>query len=157
MKAKVLVAQSCPTLCDPMDCSLPDSSVCGILQTRILEWIAIPFCRVSSQPMDRSMGLLHCSWILYCLSHQGSPMIFIIRPTLICRTSLLFLLLLLLSLFLAFYVTSPDLPFYSLILSSAEVVFCVFVSMTIFFISIIFIHLFLKSISFLLLFWIVLF
>ena len=39
----VLVAQSCPTLCDPMDFSLPGSSVCGILQARILEWIAIPF------------------------------------------------------------------------------------------------------------------
>ena len=36
-----LVAQSCPTLCDPMDCSLPDSSVHGILQVRILEWVAM--------------------------------------------------------------------------------------------------------------------
>ena len=39
----VLVAQSCLTLCHPMDFSLPGSSVCGILQARILEWIAIPF------------------------------------------------------------------------------------------------------------------
>ena len=38
----VLVAQSCPTLCDPMDYSPPDSSVHGILQARILEWVAIP-------------------------------------------------------------------------------------------------------------------
>ena len=38
-----LVAQSCLTLCDPMDCSLPGSSVYGILQARILEWAAIPF------------------------------------------------------------------------------------------------------------------
>ena len=38
VKMKVLVVQSCPTLCDPMDCSLPNSSVHGILQTRILEW-----------------------------------------------------------------------------------------------------------------------
>ena len=37
------VAQSCPTLWDPMDCSLPGSSVHGILQARILEWVAIPF------------------------------------------------------------------------------------------------------------------
>ena len=37
---KVKVAQLCPALCDPMDCSLPDSSVCGILQARILEWVA---------------------------------------------------------------------------------------------------------------------
>ena len=42
---KVLVAQSCLTLCDPMDCSLPGSSVHGILQARILEWVAIPFSR----------------------------------------------------------------------------------------------------------------
>ena len=40
MKVKVLAAQSCPTLCDPMDCSLPSSSVHGLLQTRILEWVA---------------------------------------------------------------------------------------------------------------------
>jgi len=45
------VAQSCPTLCNPMDCSLPGSSVCGIFQARILEWVAISFRR-SSQPRD---------------------------------------------------------------------------------------------------------
>ena len=39
----VLIAQLCPTLCDPMDYSQPASSVCGILQARILEWLAIPF------------------------------------------------------------------------------------------------------------------
>ena len=44
----VLVAQSCPTLCDPMDCSPPGSSVHGILQARILEWVAISFSRGSS-------------------------------------------------------------------------------------------------------------
>ena len=38
----VMCAQSCPTLCDPMDCSLPRSSVHGIFQARILEWVAIP-------------------------------------------------------------------------------------------------------------------
>ena len=46
------VAQSCPTLSDPMDCSLPGSSVHGILQTIVLEWIAIPFSRGSSRPGD---------------------------------------------------------------------------------------------------------
>ena len=46
---KVLVSQSCSTLSDPMDCSLPGSSVHGILQARMLEWIAIPFSRRSSQ------------------------------------------------------------------------------------------------------------
>ena len=39
----VIVAQLCPTLCDPMDCSPPDSSVLGIFQVRILEWVAISF------------------------------------------------------------------------------------------------------------------
>ena len=53
-KVKVLVAQSCPTLCDPMDCSPLGSSVHGILQARILEWIAIPFSRGSSWPRDRT-------------------------------------------------------------------------------------------------------
>ena len=46
---KVLVAQLCPTLCNPMDCSLLGSSVYGISQARILEWVAIPFSRGSSQ------------------------------------------------------------------------------------------------------------
>ena len=45
-----LIAQSCPTLWDPMDCSLSGSSVHGILQRRILRWVAIPFSRVSSWP-----------------------------------------------------------------------------------------------------------
>ena len=44
----VSVAQSCPTLCNSMDCCLPGSSVHGILQARILEWVAIPFSRGSS-------------------------------------------------------------------------------------------------------------
>ena len=50
MKVKVLVTQSCPTLCNPVDCSLPGSSVCEILQARILEWVAISFSRGSSGP-----------------------------------------------------------------------------------------------------------
>ena len=50
----VLVAESCPTLWDPMDCSPPGSSVHGILQARIPEWVAIPFSRRSSQPRDLS-------------------------------------------------------------------------------------------------------
>ena len=48
----VLVAHSCPTLCNPMDCSLPDSPVHGILQARTLEWVGIPFSRRSSWLRD---------------------------------------------------------------------------------------------------------
>ena len=48
------VIQLHPTLCDPMDCSLPGSSVHGIFQARILEWVAIPFSRGSSQPRDQT-------------------------------------------------------------------------------------------------------
>ena len=48
LKVKVSVAESCPTLCDPIDCSLPGSSVHGILQARMLEWVAIPSSRGSS-------------------------------------------------------------------------------------------------------------
>ena len=48
------VAQSCPTLCNPMDCSLPDSSVFGTSQAIVLEWIAISFSKRSSQPRDRT-------------------------------------------------------------------------------------------------------
>ena len=51
---EVLVAQSCPTLCDPIDCSRPGSSVHGILQARILEWVAIPFSWGPSQPRDQA-------------------------------------------------------------------------------------------------------
>ena len=51
-KVKVLVAQLCPTLCKPMNCSPLDCSVHGILQARILEWVAIPFSKGSSQTKD---------------------------------------------------------------------------------------------------------
>ena len=45
-------SQSCPTLCDPMSCSLQGSSVHGIFQARVLEWVAISFSRRSSRPRD---------------------------------------------------------------------------------------------------------
>ena len=54
IKEKVKVIQSCLTLYDTMYCSLPGSSVRGILQPRVLEWIAFPFSRGSSQPRDRT-------------------------------------------------------------------------------------------------------
>ena len=47
----VLVAQSCPTLCDPIDCS---SSVHGISQAKIQEWVAMPFSRETSWPRDQT-------------------------------------------------------------------------------------------------------
>ena len=65
------VAQSCLTLCDPMDCSLWGSSVHWISQPRILEWVAISFFRGSS-PEGSNLGVLHCRQTLYCLSHQGN-------------------------------------------------------------------------------------
>jgi len=52
-EVKVNVTQSCSTLCDPMD-----YTVHGILQARILEWVAIPFSRGSSQPRDRTQVTL---------------------------------------------------------------------------------------------------
>ena len=58
---KVKVAQSCPTLCDPMDCSPPGFSVHGIFQARILEGGAIPFSRGIFLTQGSNLGLLHCS------------------------------------------------------------------------------------------------
>ena len=49
------VVQLCPTICDPMDCSLSGSSIHGIFQARVLEWIAIAFSRGSSLPRDRTL------------------------------------------------------------------------------------------------------
>ena len=51
----VLVSQLCPTLCDPLDCSPQCSSVHGILQARILEWVAIPFSKGFSQPRSPAL------------------------------------------------------------------------------------------------------
>ena len=67
-----LAAKLCPTLCNPMDCSLTDSSVHGLFQVRILEGVAIPFFKGSSVPRDQSWVSCNCGQILYCLSHQGS-------------------------------------------------------------------------------------
>ena len=60
--AKLL--QLCPTLCDPMDCSPPGSSVSGILQARILQWVSISSSRGSSQPRDQRP---------FCCTAGGSP------------------------------------------------------------------------------------
>ena len=59
-------AQSCPTLCDSMDCSPPGSSVQGIFQVRLLEWVAIFSSRGSSQPKDRThVSCVSCIGRLY--------------------------------------------------------------------------------------------
>ena len=56
-----LCAQSCPTLCDPTDCTLPGSSAHGIFQARILEWVVISSSRVSSRPRNRtSISCISC-------------------------------------------------------------------------------------------------
>ena len=54
VKSESEVAQSCPTLCDPVDCSPQGSSFHGILQARILEWVAISFSRGSSRPRNQT-------------------------------------------------------------------------------------------------------
>ena len=69
------VAQSCPTLCDPMDYSLPGSSVSGIFQARILEWVAIPFSRRSARPRDwtrvsRTVGRRFTIWATREVEHS---------------------------------------------------------------------------------------
>ena len=74
----VLIAQLCPTLCDPcdpMDCSSPGSCVHGILQARILEQVAVSSSRGSFRLRNQTWIPLHCRQSLYHLSHQGNPQI----------------------------------------------------------------------------------
>ena len=71
-----LVAQSYLTLCDPLDCSLPGSSVHGTFQARILEWVAIPSLRRSSWPRDRTqISCISCTgrWVSYHFT-TGQPL-----------------------------------------------------------------------------------
>ena len=65
-----LFSQSCQTLCNPMDCTPPGSSVHGILQARILDWVAMPSSKGSSHPRDLTQFSRICRRILYHLSHQ---------------------------------------------------------------------------------------
>ena len=67
------VAQSCPTLCDLMDCSLPVSSIHGIFQAWILEWVAISFSRGSSRLRDQTWVSRITGRRFTLLSHQRSP------------------------------------------------------------------------------------
>ena len=66
---KVKVVQSCLALCDPMDL------IHGILQARILEWVAFPFSRGFFPTQGSNSGLSHCRQILYQLNPKGSPRI----------------------------------------------------------------------------------
>ena len=72
----VSVAQLCPTLCDPMDCSPPGSSVRGILQATILKWVAMPSSRGSSDPGIEPMSLISPAMAGRSFYHQqpcGKP------------------------------------------------------------------------------------
>ena len=82
MKVKVLVTQSSAALCDPIDYSPPGSSVHGILQARILEWVAIPCSRGSSQPRDgiQVSCIAVAFFFFYCLSHWESSGQLLIAP-----------------------------------------------------------------------------
>ena len=74
----VLVAQSSLTLCDPMDCSPPSSSVHEIFQARILDWVAISFSRGSSQPRDQTQ--VSCNIYIYnIISSVNSDRIGVVR------------------------------------------------------------------------------
>ena len=82
----MLVVQLCLTLYDPMDCSPPGSSVCGILQGRILECIAIPFSRRSSQPRNRTQvsciaGRFFTIWVTKEAPFTQTVMSPLITPT----------------------------------------------------------------------------
>ena len=70
VKTENEVAQSCPTLCNPVDCSPPGSSIHGIFQARVLEWVAISFSRGSSWPRDRTWVSRIAGRHFYCLSHH---------------------------------------------------------------------------------------
>ena len=65
--------QSCPTPCDPMECSPPWSYVHRVFQARVLEWVAISFSRKSSWPRDQTRVSCTLGRRFYHLSHQGSP------------------------------------------------------------------------------------
>ena len=69
---QVLTAQSCPTLCNPINCNPPGSSVHGNLQARTLEWRAVPFSRESSRPSDQTQtSCFACGFLT--IEHQGGP------------------------------------------------------------------------------------
>ena len=70
VKSESEIAQSCPTLCDPMDCRLPGSSIHGIFQARVLEWGAIAFSSLN----DYISGKLSWSFCLHICTHRLTAM-----------------------------------------------------------------------------------
>ena len=74
-----LDAQSCPTLCDPMNCCPLGSSVHGILQATIVEWVPCPPLGIFST-QGSNPGFPHCKRILFCLSQKGSPSTITFNP-----------------------------------------------------------------------------
>ena len=84
-EVKALVAQSCLTLWDPVNCSLPGSSVHGIIQARILEWVAIPFSRGSSQPRDWTQVSYTAGRFFTIWSPREAPLLCVHFPLLQCR------------------------------------------------------------------------
>ena len=70
VKWKWKLLSLCPTLCDPMDCSLPSSSIRGFFQARMLEWVAISFSRGFFPTEGLNPGLVHCGQVLYHLMER---------------------------------------------------------------------------------------
>ena len=83
-EVEVLVTQSCPTLCDPMDCSPPGSSVHGILQARILKWVAMPF--------SGGWGCDSYAALWFASSSVLTPLLFFLFLICVCTHFLVFLL-----------------------------------------------------------------
>ena len=80
MRVHAQPLQSCPTLCDPVDCSPPGSSVHGILLARILEWVAMPSYSGSSRPRDQThVSYISCigMWVLYHYTWESHKDIYI--------------------------------------------------------------------------------
>ena len=78
-------AQLYPTLCNPMQCSPPGPSVCGILQARRLEWVARPSSRGSSQPRDQTRVSCIGRWVPKTLDCQGSSATQVLTEESVCR------------------------------------------------------------------------
>ena len=77
LMSSMLVSQSCLPLCNHMDCIPPGSSVHGILQARILEWGCCFLLKRIFLNQESNLGLQHYRQILYHLSHQGSPLVYV--------------------------------------------------------------------------------